>query len=200
MNQLDELVPKLKAKQETTQKKKETDILEQFQEIYEIAKQIKSEHEKVNEHKNKLKTIIDNLQIHESLISQMQNFVDQETHTKQVLNELETLFEKVSFEEKEHLMLDAEREIRVENEQLGIGLFEKILRKIEIFEALKEIETMKETSQEAGTKQNQTTVHISSVISAKEDMQNTQKSQSQGYFSSFWNLSKYLTSDKVNNG
>lgn len=162
-----------------------------------MAKQIKFEHEKMRSHENELKQIIENLQIPDSLVSQMQTFVDQDRETKQVLSELETLFQKVNLGDREKLMLDPEKDIQRRDQKLAIETFEKILGKVDIFEALKEIETMKETSAKGEETRHKTSTHISDVISAKGEFESKPKAQSQGYFSSFWNLSKYLKPGKV---
>jgi hypothetical protein len=180
-------------------KKKENKYLEQFKDIYELATEIKMEQKKVTEHTEKLIERMENLEIQQFLLTEMESLVEEETQTKNVMGDLKTLYSRVNLTEEEEALLSQDKHVLPSQEPRTLQIFEKILNKIEIFEAFKEISTMNESSGFVNDVGNLDPSHISNVIATGEGSESGVVSQntSSGYFSSLWKISGFFGGERV---
>ena len=172
---MDELESKLSEKESRQKLAKEKEILVQFEDMYNFAVEIKQEQQRVEEHKKQLVCAMNNLQIHEWLIKEMEGLVSREAETQSILKALSQLKEKVCLSEEEGELLRDGAALNKHQQQMGFCVFEKLLTKIEIFEGLKEMQTLKEIPKETPSP------GINTINQP----------------SSWWNLSGYFSSEKV---
>lgn len=194
---MDKLDEKVKRREMKENQERENRFLEEFKEIYELAKEIKSEQEKMASRKERLKTQMDNLQIQRDILMQMEGLVEQEGKSKAILKDLKNLHSRVHLTETEDQLIKQETPIEKKQEALAIKTFEKLLQKIEIFEALKEVNTMKETTDMINEENTKSQVHINNVIQSNANLSETSSKNSTSYFGSLWKISEFFVSQEV---
>ena len=177
---MDQLQSKLNQKQ--NQLKPQNQVL-QFQEMYDLALEIKEQQEIIHKHKSQLISVMNNLNIHASLISEMESLVKHESDTQNILKQLQQLSQTVCLSEQETKLLKDQNNLKKNQQQMGFTVFVKLLKKIEIFEALKEVQILKETT-DISKQDAPTNINTINTINQPKP-------------SSWWNISGYFSSEKV---
>lgn len=196
MNQLDRLLPKLQGRERRARQRKEGAFLDQFEEVYRLAKEVSREQAQADRHLQRLRGLMERLEVHAPLVLELRDCVARESRAGQTLRELEELSRRVGLGGSECAALAA-GDLRSADEAAALETFSKILRKIEIFEALKEVETLRESQEGEGRRSPPDAVHISSAVAGEAGSARGGEAQSGGVFSSLWNLGRFLKADRV---
>lgn len=167
--------------------------MKDFKEIYEIIKEIKENQEEYEEEREMVLKSLDEQYLKTEFISKMEELVFEEEITFKQKVEIKNILDKMVFTKHEESILNFDNDLKSDEENQALIVFDKIMNKLEMIETLQKEQKIKIHKSEIERMKNSSPMqpNIHTVNNPMEGV----KSPTQSYIMGFFN---YFSGKNVN--